>query len=73
MSVDQILLMDVVKMKESSRITVLLFVSLSVAATFIYLGSLMKYPDNIIVGAAGVIFALVFSLVLYFNTNTAAY
>lgn len=60
-------------MKESSKIAVLFIVSVIIASTFVYLGSLLKYPDNIVIAAAGVLFATVFALVLYFNTGRAEY
>lgn len=48
-------------------------VSFVIAGTFVYMGSLLKYPDNWIVGFAGIAFAFVFVLVLSFNTESPSY
>ncbi len=60
-------------MKDSSKIAVLFTVSIIIAATFAFLGSLMDYPDSIIVWISGVFFALILSLVLFFNTGRPDY
>lgn len=60
-------------MENSVKATVLISVSIFIAATFLYLGSILPYPDGFIIAFIGVVFAMIFSLVLYVNTGTADY
>lgn len=56
-------------MNDAFKLFVLLIASAVIAGTFVYLGSLLPYPDNFIVAVVGVGFAATFSLVLYLNTR----
>lgn len=63
----------VVKMNSASRIVVMLIVAVVITGTFIYLGSLLPYPDNITVSIAGVGFSVALSLVLLMNAMLTPY
>lgn len=56
-------------MQYYTKIAVLILVATAIIINFVYLGSLLIYPDNIVVALAGILFAFLLSIVLYMNTE----